>query len=145
MARARRTPRFPALVVVLTLATACGGNAAAEARTEALRRWEASGPDDYRFVWRTSAMVGQTRLAVEVRDGAVVAVDPLQEGWRMLEDESLTVERIFAELAEIQQQADAVDVVYDPELGHPRSVAVDVIEEAVDDEYAFSVEDLQAL
>lgn len=145
MTRARWMLRSLSFTMALGLTTACGGNPAAEARAEAQQLWEADGPDDYRYVWRTSAMVGETRLAVEVRDGAVVGVDPLQVAWRMLDDESLTVEGIFAELEEIQQEADAVDVVYDPELGYPRSVSVDAIETAIDDEYEFFIEELRPL
>lgn len=133
-----RVLRAGAAAAALVLITSCGDDEAAQAQ----QLWTSNGPDDYRFIWRTSAMVGQGRFAVEVHDGAVVSIKPLQEGPRVLEERALTVEDVFAELEELQATADAVEVSYDAELGYPRSVAVDVIDGAVDDEYEFHIEDL---
>lgn len=133
-----RVLRAGAEAAALVLMASCGDDEAAHAQ----QLWMSNGPDDYRFIWRTSAMVRQGRFAVEVHDGAVVSIKTLQEGPRVLRERALTVEDVFAELEQLQATADAVEVSYDAELGYPRSVVVDLIDGAVDDEYEFHIEDL---
>lgn len=139
-----RIVRFPVFVVVLCVAAACGGTEGVQADEQARARWDAHGPEHYRFIWYRSGMVGESRIAVEVRDGVVVASRPLEDPLRVMEDGGPpTVEGAFRKLRQARSTADEVEVSYDRELGYPRSVSVDRDLAAVDDEYEFGIRELE--
>lgn len=135
------------LAVVLTLATACGGSSSAQADAQqAHARWDSNGPHHYRYTWHKRAMIGVSRIIVEVRDGKVVKATPLQDDLKVMATGGPpTVEAVFTELRTAQTNAETVDVSYDHDLGYPLSVWVDVSTRSIDDEYEFGVQDLQPL
>lgn len=135
------------LAVVLTLATACGGSSSAQADAQqAHARWDSNGPHHYHYTWHKRAMIGVSRIIVEVRDGKVVKATPLQDDLKVMAGAGPpTVEAVFTELRTAENDAETVDVSYDHDLGYPLSVWVDVSTRSIDDEYEFGVQDLQPL
>jgi len=133
--------------VVLTLATACQGSSSALADTSQARaRWDSNGPHHYRYTWHKRAMIGVSRIIVEVRDGKVVKATALADDLKVMAGGGPpTVEAVFTELRTAQTDAELVDVSYDHDLGYPLSVWVDVSTRSIDDEYEFGVQDLQPL
>lgn len=98
---------------------------------------------------RTTVLYGcfcpQSRARVEVRDGQVTEVTQLGEV-----DTPATVtagiDGLFDALrATLDDDPASVDVTYDPELGFPAMVSVDPIENAVDDEWSWTVSDFVEL
>lgn len=90
-------------------------------------------------------MVGTTQIDVEVRAGRVETIDARRDDLKLMPVTDLTVDAVFAELAQVQQQADKVVATYDPRLGYPTVVEVDVDDHAIDDQYTFGIESLQVL
>ncbi|HEX2767030.1 MAG TPA: DUF6174 domain-containing protein [Candidatus Limnocylindria bacterium] len=88
------------------------------------------------------------RFRIEVRDGVVVAVDGLDEaGNRGASTMPLDLFPTMAGLLDMAADArasgaDIVNLVIDPEDGHPVSLEIDWVFEAVDDEACFAVEEL---
>jgi hypothetical protein len=146
MGRRRRWPATVITVVMMVaFGAACDGNAATASLSQARARWTASAPDHYRMTWYEHAMVGTTRILVEVRGRQVVRVNAGRDDLKLMPVTDLTVESVFAELERVQQQADKVVVTYDPRLGYPTVVEVDVDDHAIDDEYTFGIESVQVL
>lgn len=118
-----------------------------EAELERVRaRWEARGPADYRYEYRTFCFCPNLHGLVEVRDGAVAAVTDLETG-EPVTGEPLdgypTVEELFETLAEwIAREPFHMEVTYDPDIGHPRSASFDFEENVADEEQAFEVSGL---
>lgn len=132
-------------VVLMTSCLACGNSATTAALTQARARWTASAVDHYRMTWYEHAMVGTTRILVEVRGGQVVTINARRDDLKLMPVTDLTVDSVFAELERVQQHADKVVATYDLRLGYPTVVKVDVNGHAIDDEYTFGIESLQVL
>ncbi len=90
-------------------------------------------------------MVGTTRILVEVRAGHVVTIDARRDDLKLMPVGELTVDSVFAELGRVEREAAKVVATYDPQLGYPTVVEVDVDDHAIDDEYTFGIESLQVL
>ena len=92
-------------------------------------------------------------LTVEVFNGEIISVtdghgqsvaedDPIRS---MSEDDLLTVEGLFAYARRALQEADSVNIEYEPTLGYPTTIGVDWIKEAMDDEMGVHISALHAL
>lgn len=107
--------------------------------------WEQRGPADYDFTYDVScfcAFVG--RAEVEVRGGEVVRATDVATGEALNADWFPTIEALFDQIASLLDLgADRHEVVYDAELGYPRSAFVDVFQMA-DEEMNARVERLEA-
>ena len=148
-----RCPRsFLLLALVVPLAVAACGSATDPVEHATARfRWAQRGPADYRVTIRRScgeclpSMMEPVIVTVEDRvvtsrtyaaTGAPVPDD--------LADVFPSVEQLLARIDEWRRRPVArLDVRYDRALGLPVEVAVDVDAEAVDDEFAYTLTDLQ--
>lgn len=131
-----------AVALVATLAVACGTGSTI---TQAHVRWTSAAPSHYRMTWYEHAMVGTTRIVVEVRAGHAVKINPVRDDLKLMPVGDLSVESVFAELERVQNQAARVVASYDAGLGYPTAVRVDVDNHAIDDEYEFGIEALLVL
>lgn len=145
MSRRHRLSAVVVTVVLVTFCAACNDSATTASLTQARARWTASAPDHYRMTWYEHAMVGTTRILVEVRAEHVVKINSRRDDLKLMPVTDLTVSSVFAELERVQQHADKVVATYDPRLGYPTVVKVDVNDHAIDDEYTFGIESLQVL
>jgi len=131
---------------VAILGVGCSSSTAADsATTQGHARWTSAAPDHYQMTWYKHAMVGTTRIVVEVRGGQQVKINALRDDLKLMPIGDLSVEGVFAELERSQKHADHVTASFDAGLGYPTAVRVDVDNHAIDDEYEFGVEALQVL
>lgn len=154
------SPRFGRvpLVALVTLAAACGPLAPDlwEDRQERLERsrerWQDARITAYRFTSVTSCecipgFVGP--VEIEVVDGRITALTPVQETVTVPEEHwpaFPTIEELFDRIEDaIARRAHQLDVDYDPLLGHPTQIGLDLDGQMVDDELGVRVSALTIL
>jgi hypothetical protein len=122
-----------------------------ESLESARARWEREGFTSYTFVMQRFCFCGHDLhrpVRIDVLDGNVIAAAYVDDGEPLgiPLDEVDTIESLFDEVqAAIDREAHQILAEYDAGLGYPRSVSIDFILEAIDDEMAFSVLDVDAL
>lgn len=163
IARAHRRTRAPRLVgtyviaAMLALATVSCSIFEPESRskeqielTRNRQRWTAAGIHDYAFDYRLLCFCGPgvtDPVRITVRAGAIVAVVRQSDGLPVAGEFGwLTVDGLFADIqSRLDQHVASMTVEYDPTYGYPRSIAVDLIASAADDEYSRTAGDLSPL
>ncbi len=112
---------------------------------EAVRRWQAAEPPRYSYTIQVSCFCGFEEpgpVRVVVRQGVTESATYVQSGNPVSSafyDRYLTVEKLFGVIQSALRGADRVRAQYDPANGVPRSVSVDWLVNAADDEVAFEV------
>jgi hypothetical protein len=140
-------------MVVLALAAAACGNplSPTEDLEDARRTWSRQGLTSYRFNVSQLCFCGpdvRGVFHVVVERGSVTSVTDAETGAPRTPHPAvpLTVEALFDKVEEaIERDADEIDVRYDPMLGYPQEIAIDFIENAIDDEVTYVVSDLMPL
>lgn len=112
-------------------------------------QWIADAPGAYDFTYLRSCFCPDVFPArVYVDDGVVNLVVDLESSLPLpteRNDDFPTVDQLFNELDElIRLEPFELEVRYDPELGYPSYVNVDIEERMVDEEFSYTVEDLIA-
>lgn len=156
-----RLATLAALSVALVLAAACTGDdgtpTASPTRTatasppqveltEARARWSAADTTDYRFTLQRSCEClpeWSAPTEVTVRDGLVVSAT-IEDG-PAPEGAALTIEELFNAIADALDEPVPSAVTYDPELGYPIDVQLDLEAIAVDGGLSLTVSDLERL
>ncbi|MDQ3523228.1 MAG: DUF6174 domain-containing protein [Gemmatimonadota bacterium] len=139
-----------------TVLAGCGdiwGPADEGTRLERNRRlWSAAKVDDYRMTVKVQGAMFYAAAVVEVRDGVPVSVTPsaptsLPATHSATAFQALdTVEELFEAVQRaIKQKPARLEVKYDPELGVPVSLYVDVSTTIADEEHGFAVENFQVV
>jgi hypothetical protein len=107
------------------------------------QRWHMAGVRSYQYDVSIQCFCLVRPIAVQVRDGAVVSVTYADRGG--VADTTyyrsyLTIDRIFTLLQQTVASGPAsVDFRFDPGLGYPMQVSVDVFRNAADDEWGFTL------
>jgi hypothetical protein len=148
--------KITVLFLVLIL-TACAPSA--ETGTELSRnqqKWQDANVNHYSMQLSVTCfcpVAGVMPMTVEIQDGEVVSLvdvngdaisgtDPLND----LIQKYVTIDRIFAELASASvQEAERLEVAYDPTYGFPTEVTIDFVEQVADDELYLSVTGFEPL
>lgn len=144
------------VVTLAALLTGCSilGSDVADDVAERRRAWDRLGITDYSFDYIRSCFcggpVGDT-LRILVRGDSVVSVEnlgprgiPIEAPWSSTWVK--TIDGLFNELERaIADDADEIDVEFDPQFHYPRQVAIDYMERAIDDEMSFRVTRFQSL
>jgi hypothetical protein len=146
-----------ALSASIAGATSCsitGTSARTDEELELARnrqRWASSNTHDYEFEFRRSCFCppeATEQVRIVVRSDAIVSVVRTRDG----QPASTTftvwprVDELFADVQQLlEQQPERLDVTYDPTLGYPRSIVVDVMLMSVDDEYSLTAGNLRRL
>jgi hypothetical protein len=132
-----------AALLLLTLLAGCGGKTLAVLDANRAR-WEARGITTYEYIFLRTCFCGAESnqpLAVRVEGGIIVSVHRVDSGEAVEASqwgEIPTVDGMFDLVQElVSGGADAVRVVYDPELGYPAEVHVDYLRQAIDDEVSY--------
>ena len=112
-------------------------------------QWIADAPVAYDFTYLRNCFCPDVFPArVYVDAGVVTLVVDLQSSDPLpadRNDDFPTVEQLFNELEElIRLEPFQLEVRYDPELGYPSYVSVDIEERVVDEEFSYTVEELVA-
>jgi hypothetical protein len=147
MGHRRKVSTAIAAAITLCLGTSCAATAShSDSSLDPARvQWAAKGPTHYRMIWYQRAMIGESRVVVEVRDGKVITAKALRDDLQLMPVHSLTVERAFQAISEAETKAATVSASYDRDFGYPRTVHVDVDERSIDDEYDFGIESLKII
>jgi hypothetical protein len=134
---------------------ACSPGASSEFEGN-LEKWRDAGITRYRYslsVGCFCAFRDRMPLTAEVRQGEVVslvyadgtALSPADADYEFL-SRYAPMEGLFAVLeAGLSGEADEVTVTYDPAYGFPRTIHLDVIEEAIDDELSLEVTNFEVV
>ncbi len=145
----------PRLLIVLLALTSLGCTDVFGPEQETLAaaraRWALTDADDYVFEFRRSCFCAPDfvrPVRVRVLDGIVASAvyadteDPISLPLTSVP----TIDDLFDEIADaMDATAFAVVAEYDADMGYPTSVAIDFIEDAIDDEVAFTVSSFQLL
>lgn len=146
--------RLPLLALLVAAAVPGCGAAPFELTLSAFERqrakWEAIGLTSYSFAYRERCYCGSSALLqgqIEVRDGQVVAVSATgQPPGTEAVGSFPTIDDLFDRIeAAIRDEAAALSVSYDPELGYPREIIIDFDYGTDDDEVTIDATDLVAL
>jgi hypothetical protein len=121
-----------------------GGDERLDQLEAARVRWTASAPADYAFDYRRTCFCPFTNeVRVEVASSIVVRVTEVETSVVLPEDQLAgfpTIEGLFVELHQlILGEPHLLEVEYDPLLGFPARVQVDIEEYAVDEEFGYTV------
>jgi hypothetical protein len=148
--RQRLGAALPLLLLSLLCIAGCRdpGDERLDRLSSARTTWVSSAPVDYAFQYHRSCFcpfVGRVRVMVS--SGFVTEVFDLDaalplpaERW----DEFPTIDALFAELEDlIGNDPFRLEVEYDPVLGYPRFVEADIEERVVDEEFSYTVGDLE--
>ena len=115
-------------------------------------RWAARVPLAYRYTVRVGCFCPSELtqpVEVEVRDGAVAAIvgaSTRQPVRASQFDDAAPIEQLFVAIQRaIDQGADRVSVEYDPDFGYPRSIAIDYLRNAIDDEVTYTIEKFEVI
>jgi hypothetical protein len=151
-----RLPRRLALasvVLAASLAASCslitgGESNLREVYDSARTKWAEQGVRSYTVDMNIACFcpVGGNPVQVQVRDGAVVSVTPLQGG-QPVNTSSFgqypTVDRLFEIIGDaIDRKADRIFTTYDPDRNFPTRIEIDYRRNAIDDEVVYNVANL---
>jgi hypothetical protein len=134
----------------LAAACCCGivGPSEQEDLSAARQRWEANEPAAYELTVAYSCYCGgpvARAVRVVVQDGVPVDYEYVDNPSEPVQVDAIdhidTVEELFERVEyALDADADELDVDYDAELGYPRSIAIDYLANAADDEVSYSAE-----
>ena len=105
-------------------------------------RWRASGLTSYRYGFRWSTMIFWDG-SIEVIDGEVSSYERLEAFPPFFEEPPMyrTIEGLFDRIADARaRNAASIEVTWDPELGYPKSAAIDQSLLIADEEQYWSIE-----
>lgn len=115
-------------------------------------RWSAAQLAHYRYTFEASCFCPPDfvrPIVIEVRQGALVAARYRDDGTPVRPEivaEYATIDQLFTLLQNAYgQRGSRLSVQYDQELGYPTSAGIDYIPDAVDDEFAFTVDSFERL
>ncbi len=140
-------------VCSIPLAAACGSDSEEDRLLDELAAarsvWISAAPATYEFTYLRLCFcpnVSPARILVD--GGLVIRVIDVESSTTLPAERNTefpTVEELFIELDElIRLDPFQMEVQYDPELGYPSFVSVDIEERVVDEEFSYTVEDLTA-
>jgi hypothetical protein len=141
--------RLTVFILLLTL-TAC---AARDTMEKNQQKWASQNAAHYRFnltigcfcPWRDLMP-----LKVEVKDGQVISLtdktgQSIPANFADKFNKSATMEGLYKILDSALEKADEVRVVYNDTYGYPKSIHIDYVKNATDDEIEYTVENFEVL
>jgi len=143
------------LFALTLILAACSQGVSAEL-DQNIEKWERANASHYSYTLFISCFCAFTEdmpLTIEVKDDQAVSItradgslvdpgDPALETYNQYS----TIDRIFSELqADLNGGADEVIVTYDATYGHPLTIAIDHIKEAIDDEISLEISNFAVL
>jgi len=115
----------------------------------ALARWDRQNVEDYDFDYLRSCFCENVEeVRVHVRNGVVADAIYTRDDSPVPPSVLATlptIPELFEIVRDALEDADEVQVEYDPTYGHPTRVDIDWLKRAIDDEILYQVEDLTPL
>jgi hypothetical protein len=135
--------RLTVFLLVLSLVACTGGSVLEQNR----QKWQDAAISHYRYEVSIGCFCPWGTLMplhVEVKDGQVVSLtdkdgNPVPENFAETFNKAATIEDLFAVAETALNDADEVQMEYDPTYGFPTTISIDYIKAAVDDEIGYSV------
>jgi hypothetical protein len=115
------------------------------------QRWASAGIHNYEFDFRRLCFCPpevNEMVHIVVRQDVITSVVRTSDGQPASTRVTSwpRVDELFAEVQQrLDQRVERLDVRYDPTYGYPRSVVVDIVLMAVDDEYSLTADNLRRL
>jgi hypothetical protein len=145
--------KIASLTTVCLVAAACSVSGPDEEEdplaglTAAIQAWQASGISDYELAMRRTCgeCLPISALAVVVRVSGGEKTVSLASNGEAVEAPPHTypdVEGLFDLIEDMVLAGAEVEVDYDDELGFPRSISVDPVPDAIDDEFGYVIDEL---
>ncbi|KQY64404.1 MULTISPECIES: DUF6174 domain-containing protein [unclassified Nocardioides] len=106
---------------------------------DAREDWKNAGIDHYRWRYEQLCFCPPLDMRIEVQGDAMVDATNLAAPKAEAAPEIVTMEDLFDQVETALRDSATVRVTYDPETGAVRSLEVDHITNAVDDEYTIKV------
>jgi hypothetical protein len=144
--------RIAATITATTLLLGCGGSDSNDLLDDLnanRAKWESANIDNYQFEYQISCFcTEETTLPrlVLVEDGQVAYQTIIEGNVALPRDDAYTetIDSLFQLIALEESRAESLTVKYDPELGYPTEISVDINEQTADDEYTLTISDLVA-
>ena len=142
--------RIAATITATTLLLGCGGSDSNDLLDDLnanRAKWESANIDNYQFEYQISCFcTEETTLPrlVLVEDGQVAYQTIIEGNVALPRDDAYTetIDSLFQLIALEESRAESLTVKYDPELGYPTEISVDINEQTADDEYTLTISDL---
>jgi hypothetical protein len=146
----RPTALFASLLLPLTMAACLTSPDDADYVTRHRRQWESQRITDYRVQSRLICFcIGDATepVVLQVRNRELVSVTRVSDGVAVPPSEwsfrYFTIDAMFDLIADVQAKgASEVRVTYDPQLGYPTQVYLDMSARVADDERQFEISGL---
>ena len=142
------------LLVLALILTACSASASTEFDKN-LVKWQDANIAHYRydiFVSCFCAFRDDMPMIIEVNNGEIVSITSAKGNIITPSDSLYEVvknyagmDALFTQLKDASAEADKVEVTYDPTYGFPAILAIDQIEQAMDDELYITVDNFEIL
>ncbi|MDY6976770.1 MAG: DUF6174 domain-containing protein [Pseudomonadota bacterium] len=144
--------RIAATITATTLLLGCGGSDSNDLLDDLnanRAKWEGANIDNYQFEYQISCFcTEETTLPrlVLVEDGQVAYQTIIEGNVALPRDDATTesIDSLFQLIALEESRAESLTVKYDPELGYPTEIKVDINEQTADDEYTLTISNLVA-
>tara|TARA_Y100000296_G_scaffold82291_1_gene111179 strand:- start:684 stop:1448 length:765 start_codon:yes stop_codon:yes gene_type:complete len=142
--------RVAATITATTLLLGCGGSDSNDLLDDLnanRAKWESANIGNYQFEYQISCFcTEETTLPrlVLVEDGQVAYQTIIEGNVALPRDDAYTetIDSLFQLIALEESRAESLSVKYDPELGYPTEIKVDINEQTADDEYTLTISDL---
>jgi hypothetical protein len=152
MEREMRKILFVILAILMTGCASLVGQASGDVNSDQAK-WEDANVSHYRYELSISCFcifAQDMPLVIEVKDGEVVSME--YKSGKEIDPALLpefqrydTIDKIFAELAKAQTEAERVEVTYDEKYGFPTQVTIDQAQQAADDEIYLTISNFEVL
>ncbi|AXT40088.1 hypothetical protein D1814_16085 [Alteromonas sp. BL110] len=144
--------RIATVISATTLLLGCGGSDSNDVLDDLnanRAKWETENIDTYQFEYQVSCFCTEetTLPRLVLVEGSQVTSQTIIEGNIALPLDDATTESIdslFQLIALEESRAESLSVKYDPELGYPTEINVDINEQTADDEYTLTISNLVA-
>jgi hypothetical protein len=147
------------IAVALVALTACTGGTSVPEKTPeeieldgARTMFQQNMPADYSFHWRESCECTQETAAemlITVTNGSIssaIYVETEQAVPAGVRSRLVTIDGVFDKIQDaIDEDAHAITIEYDTELGFPKSVAIDYDAQVADEELSLTISDVVPL
>ncbi|MFZ8200254.1 DUF6174 domain-containing protein [Alteromonas portus] len=144
--------RIAATVSATALLLGCGGSDSNDTLDDLnanRAKWENGNIDNYQFEYQVSCFCTEETILprlVLVEDGQVTSQTIIEGNTALPLDDATTesIDSLFQLIALEESRAESLSVKYDPELGYPTEIKVDINEQIADDEYTLTISNLVA-
>ncbi len=109
--------------------------------------WRRTGPDSYRYELRQFVSFFFWHVTITVVEGEVTSFETIAFDPAFFEpSDPPTIDDLFGRIASaIADNAETIDVTWDPVLGYPSSCFIDISELIADEEQSWTIESLTVL